>query len=290
MGLGQAIAGAATGAISMLTQRKREKRSFENQKKLMNLQMRNQMELNKQGQEIQLDTWEKTNYPAQLAMIKEAGLNPSLLYGMGGTGGSTTGGQAGGSASGGSAPAPQPMELANILSAAKLKAETELLQAQKENLLADAKKKERETPDEGLISEGLRTQIREAEGRIKLQISHDELNKASTKLNESLSETQESIRKLNDSLSNLNDTKVQEAIANTEISKATLQWMQETGLHPADSQVGKVINYLSRQTGLSEENLIYIIGGAIGIRELANLIPKILLKTGKNVTVKGFGR
>lgn len=271
-------AGAALGAISMLTQRKREERAMNNQKDLMGLQMQNQKQLDKYGQQLQLETWEKTNYPAQMEMIKEAGLNPALLYGMGGTGGATTGGQSGGAASGGQAPAPQQMDLGNILAAQKLKAETELLQAQKDREIAAANKDRNTTPDTGLISEGLRADIKETEGRISLNISQEELNKAATRLNESQEETQETIRDLNHSLSRLNRTKVGETIANTELTQKTLDWMEKTGLHPSEAGVGKIVSYLSRQTGIEEENLIYILGGAIGLRELGKLIPQWILK------------
>ena len=46
------------GLLSMLGQRKREERAVQNQERLMGLQMRNQMQLNQQGQKIQQETWE----------------------------------------------------------------------------------------------------------------------------------------------------------------------------------------------------------------------------------------
>ena len=49
----------------------------------MDIQARNQQMLNEHGQRLQLKTWEQTNYPAQVQMLKEAGLNPALLYGIG---------------------------------------------------------------------------------------------------------------------------------------------------------------------------------------------------------------
>ena len=104
----QAGAQVGGGILSMIGQRKREERAMKNQQKLMGLQMRNQMTLNEQGQKLQMDTWEATNYPAQMKMLEEAGLNPSLLYGKGGSGG-VTGSQGGGSAASGNAPAPQIM-------------------------------------------------------------------------------------------------------------------------------------------------------------------------------------
>lgn len=48
-----------------------------------------QRKLNRENQQLQLEMWEKTNYPAQRAMMEKAGLNPALMYGQGGGGGTT---------------------------------------------------------------------------------------------------------------------------------------------------------------------------------------------------------
>ena len=126
----------ANGVLGMIGQKKREERAVENQRKLMGIQFGHQKQLDKYGQELQLDTWKKTNYPAQVAMLKEAGLNPALLYGNGGSGG-VTGSQGGGSAASGSAPAPQPWPLdigQSIMMAANIK----LMQAQAKKTNAEA--------------------------------------------------------------------------------------------------------------------------------------------------------
>lgn len=112
-------AGADTlsGFWGLIGEKDRENRAFDKNKALMDIQFKNQQALNKQGQELQLDTWKQTNYPAQVAMLKEAGLNPGLMYGQAGAGG-TTGSQGGGSASMGSAQQGQPhryFDLANTL-------------------------------------------------------------------------------------------------------------------------------------------------------------------------------
>lgn len=97
-------------------------------------QLRGQKKALEQQNAAQLDMWNKTNYGAQVKHMKEAGLNPALMYGMGGGGGVTAGsgsasvqgGQAGMGISGG------------IQAAAQLK----LLQAQERNLNADSANKE----------------------------------------------------------------------------------------------------------------------------------------------------
>ena len=64
------------------------------QKNLMDYQFRNQ-----------LDMWERTNYPAQVKMMKQAGLNPALMYGQAGAGGQLGAGlPAGGQGTGGANP------------------------------------------------------------------------------------------------------------------------------------------------------------------------------------------
>lgn len=74
--------------------------NYANQKEDWNAkrQQQRQMELNQQGHDLQMDMWNKTNYGAQIGHMKQAGLNPALMYGMGGGGGATTGSQGGGSA------------------------------------------------------------------------------------------------------------------------------------------------------------------------------------------------
>lgn len=54
-------------------------------------QVSRQKELMDYQNKMQLDLWNKTNYPAQVKKLKEAGLNPALLYGKGGGGGATVG-------------------------------------------------------------------------------------------------------------------------------------------------------------------------------------------------------
>lgn len=281
--IGDLVTGTAMTGLGMLTDRVREERALGHQKQLMGLQLGHQKDLNKQGAALQYEMWQKTNYPAQMKMLQEAGLNPSLLYGMGGAVGATTGSQGGGSAAGGQAP--QPIK-ANLL----MGLEAKMMEAQIENVKADTAKKKGEAIEPGLLSENLRTQINETEGRITLNLSQESLNEAATKLQQSQTEVNETIKKLNDSLSNLNNQKVAESVAATAVDSKTLQWMEETGLHPADSGIAKAVQYLSEQTQIDEETLIYIIGGAIGLRELAKLIPASIFKKGGAKVIGGFGK
>lgn len=136
----EALMETGIGALGMLTQKQREQRALNNQKELMALQLQNQKTLNQQGHDLQFDMWKKTNYPAQVEMLKEAGLSVGLLYGMKGGGGTTTGNQSGGNASGGNAPAP--MDIGQIINASLAGADVKLKKAEAREMNADAENKE----------------------------------------------------------------------------------------------------------------------------------------------------
>lgn len=138
--------GMLSAGVNWAGQRNRENRALNNQRKLMGDQLRNQQILNRQGADLQMDLWNKTNYGAQMKHLKNAGLNAGLMYGKGGAGG-TTGSQGGGSATGGNAPSPQPMELGTALQNGMQLA---LMKAQKENIEADTENKKTGATGQGL--------------------------------------------------------------------------------------------------------------------------------------------
>ncbi|AXH75614.1 MAG: DNA pilot protein [Microviridae sp.] len=140
-----ALIGTGTAAANAIGGQMLTNQSYGRTKNLMGIQQANQMKLNEQGQALQMKTWEQTNYPAQVGMLKAAGLNPALMYAKGGTGG-TTGGQGGGSAAMGHAPQAPPMAIGNLLEIASAKAQIELVNAQR-------KKVEAETPTTGNLGD-----------------------------------------------------------------------------------------------------------------------------------------
>ena len=134
-------------------------------------QFENQQALNQQGHDLQFDMWNKTNYGAQMKHLKDAGLNPSLMYQQGGQGGQTgsqTGGNAGGQNAGlGMAPqAPEfklfgaqealmkeQARLARIEGDKKAGVDTELTKSQtaNNNMDTELKKIKKQYADKGYI-------------------------------------------------------------------------------------------------------------------------------------------
>ncbi|AXH76377.1 MAG: hypothetical protein [Microviridae sp.] len=97
------------------------------------VQLRGQKKALEQQNAANYDYWLKTNYSAQKEQLKKAGLNPGLLYGMGGSGG----GQSGGASA---MPAAQlgSMDIGNRIS------QMALLESQKKNIDADTELKRQE--------------------------------------------------------------------------------------------------------------------------------------------------
>ena len=72
--------------LGMIEDMFRNNRASKQQKEIQNRQFSMQKILNQQGHDLQMDMWNKTNYGAQMRHMKDAGLNPGLMYGMGGGG------------------------------------------------------------------------------------------------------------------------------------------------------------------------------------------------------------
>lgn len=140
-----------------------------------NRQIRQQERLNQQqfnldirrlsaGKAAELEQWKQTGPVGQMEQLKKAGLNPGLIYGMGGAGGQTTGT---GSAGGGAPSAPQGG--GEIMSLNLARAQQGLIEAQTRNIEADTTKKT-----------GVDT--KEAETRIESLTAGIENTKAATRL------------------------------------------------------------------------------------------------------------
>lgn len=118
-----------------------DNRQQRQQKALQDIQIEGQKEMTDYNMQKQLQMWHDTNYGAQVDELNKAGLNPGLLYGKGGSGGTTTG-SANGSVSGGSAqqnPGEVQQMMAIELQTQLQQAQIEVMKSQAEKNLADAK-------------------------------------------------------------------------------------------------------------------------------------------------------
>ena len=261
-GIGMGVAGEIMGGINRRAQ-------FGRQRQLMGMQQQNQMQLNRQGLELGMEQWRRTNYPAQIEMLKKAGLNPSLIYGKGGAGGST-GASSGGSAAMGKVP--EGGGMMNLARDAQMMAQIKLTEAQTKNVEAQTRATDGYQKDEAV------SRIKVNDGKVTLQLSQEELN--NTMNNYKFTETQllSGIDQLNNSMTRLNDQRIEESKVDQEWKQTQIDRYNETGIHPNDPIVGKTIQYLSNQTGLSEKMIIGIIGTGQALKEIMKLLPVSVLR------------
>lgn len=154
----QAAGGLVNTALGLMLEKHNDERQLRQQNKLSQLQIGFDKEMTDYQQKKQLEMWEATNYAAQKAQMKAAGLSPGLMYGMGGAGGATVGGGAA-HTGGGQAPAGGG-EIMGL----------QLMGAQKKLIEAQTKKTEAETtktagPDTELATANAR--IAKYEGQMK---------------------------------------------------------------------------------------------------------------------------
>lgn len=143
--IGAGVAGQAASYMDIGGNRMRKKQ-IEQQKKLTDIQTDANKDLANYGMGISKEMWDYTNYENQRKHMEQAGLNPALMYGHAGAGGSTS------SASAGSAGGSQASDEASLkqaqmaqqgmaLQMAKLGSEIELNRATAREREAEAGKK-----------------------------------------------------------------------------------------------------------------------------------------------------
>lgn len=134
--ISQAIGGLMDMGVSAVNRGGNYRRNV----KLMNRAHGQAVDRSQRLHELAMDMWNKTNYSAQIEQMRKAGLNPALMYEMGGAGGiaqsSAGGGAAGTGGSGGQGMGINTMDMANR--AKESKATVELLEAQADNQRAEA--------------------------------------------------------------------------------------------------------------------------------------------------------
>lgn len=147
-------------------------------KRMLKQQIKANKEMALFNQGLALDMWEKTGYGAQKRQMKEAGLNPALMYGMGGGGGQTA------SIPGGQVSA-QGAQHQDVLGQMGMALQLEILKAQKENIEADTGLKQADTEKKkGVDTELANTQIKSLTQGINNQKAVEELTKVETWMKE----------------------------------------------------------------------------------------------------------
>lgn len=173
-GIGEGIGGGIAGmGMSMVDEAlfgdKRRKNQIKQQQKLTDMGTAQAMGLQKSAHDLNLEMWDKTNYAAQMEQLKKAGLNPAMIYGVGGGEGATgTIGASGGSAGTASNEAQQKQADTGLmgmgLQMAKLKAETKAMEAGANKNQAEADAINDTTPTK---VEGMKKDIEYTNARIK---------------------------------------------------------------------------------------------------------------------------
>lgn len=131
-----AAAGIIGAGLGLALEKHNDRRQIKQQGKLQEQQISGQKQMTDYNISKQLQMWKDTSYGAQKTEMQKAGLNPALMYGMGGGGGQSTG-NASGTVNGGNAPQGGGEAMGMIQQQMNL----QLLKAQKENIEADTENK-----------------------------------------------------------------------------------------------------------------------------------------------------
>lgn len=234
--VGGNAAGAGVGAIfDIALQPWRNRNQLEQNKKLQAQQIAGQKEMGIFNREQAMQMWHDTNAEAQMKHIKNAGLNPALMYGSGGPGGTTAGATPGSVGGGMADPKAGGGHIGmNIL----MPAQVELMRAQARNLDADTAKKSGvetelgQTTIQKLIADTANVKVQTGLARIQKEIAEI---------------TQEDIT----DMASLNAQKIQQEVFQlknqTDISDATKQTIIQT---IRQEYVNKVITAAVMKSGM----------------------------------------
>ena len=196
----------------------------------------------------QLKLWENTNYPQQVKMLKEAGLNPALLYKGGAGGGATTG-----------AGAPTQSVNSHINSSGSgismMALQGAMLQAQIQNIKADTEQKLSTVPANKNQPNVQASQITANQGAAALSNANAELSKTNNQLEQlNLSYKTETYDKSIEQFNNLANTtteQLQQMKNNTAVSNETIQTKIEQQIA---NLAETYINIQSKKAGIQLTN------------------------------------
>lgn len=176
---GQAASSIVGTGMGLLLQDQQDRRQLRQQRRLQGLEMEGQRQMTDYNLEKQYELWQRTSYPSQVEQLKKAGLNPAMIYGMGGAGGSTadikTGNVTGAHA---------PMGGGEIGMGIQLGMDARLKQAQIDNINADTKLKEVNVPKTEAETDSIRVNIDKAKAETKNTETLTALNQVNKELAE----------------------------------------------------------------------------------------------------------
>lgn len=157
-----AAGGALVGqGIQMQGAKISNTKTYERTQKLMDKQQAMNQQMAMFNQEQQMKMWEATGPTGQMEQLKKAGLNPGLIYGMGGAGGQTAQAAQAAPVSGASYKHENPAQGTGVMGMmmgaqiSKTGAEIELLKAQAEALKAKAGLDTAETPNRPKVGKNI---------------------------------------------------------------------------------------------------------------------------------------
>lgn len=153
---------ALNTGLGLLLEGHNDQRQIRQQQKLTDMQIAAQKNLSNYSYDKQYEMWLKTGPKGQMEQYKAAGLNPALMYGMGGGGGVTTGGAPSTSVGSGQAPSGGGEMMGLMLARAQMG----LMQAQTEKTLAEAEK-----------TKGVDTQVGQSQIKLMAEQTNNEFLK-----------------------------------------------------------------------------------------------------------------
>lgn len=136
---GGLVSQALNGIMGIFLGKSQDKRQIKQQQKLQDMQIAGSKQMTDYNMGKQLEMWKATGPTGMKEQLKEAGLNPGLMYGMSGGGGQTVG-SAAGNVSGGTAPSGG-REVQDMMGMGLMNAQKQLIEAQANNLNADTENK-----------------------------------------------------------------------------------------------------------------------------------------------------
>lgn len=155
---------AGMGLIGGATQNNKDNRQIRQQEKLYDVAEQSNKHMAMFNHDLQMQMWRDTGPVGQMEQLKKAGLNPGLIYGMGGAGGQTAAAAQAQGVSSAQAPSGSGREIEEMAGMGlAMASQVALMDAQKRNIDADTANKQAQTTK----TSGADTELTEAETALK---------------------------------------------------------------------------------------------------------------------------